>query len=175
MARSWARGLMPGCDQQRINAEPHCATSFDALSRLLALTTSLRNTYKLHYWRGLSAPFIGLRMVLGAHTQEQTRLVEHISRRLQSVRPTLGSCPALEGESWGPAAYSAETDKIELRLSRLLEAHQLVVIRAHCLANRLTELGDAESADLVAREVIGVNERQARVITGRLFAERRRG
>ncbi|HWZ92748.1 MAG TPA: thioredoxin domain-containing protein, partial [Polyangiaceae bacterium] len=63
--------------------EQHCATSVDALNRLLALTTALRDAYKRHYWHGLTLPFVGLRMILGAHTREQTDLIASIIRSIK--------------------------------------------------------------------------------------------
>lgn len=152
--------------------EQRCATSFDALGRLLALTTALRDTYKLHYWHGLTLPLARLRMVLGSHTREQTALIERISRRMFAVRPVSVLLAAREIGPWGPTTNCGDAERVEQRLMRLLEAHQFVVMRSHCLANRLSELRDAESTELVTRDIIATNERQAATITERVFTER---
>jgi DNA-binding ferritin-like protein len=152
--------------------ERSCATSVDALNRLVALTTALRDAYKQQYWHGLTLPFIGLRMILGAHTREQTELIECIATRLQFI----DRAPRLEFEADNVLAaletLSAETKSVKLRLASLLEAHQTVLIGAHALANGLAELGDAESQRLIAQRVIATNERQAVSLTQQLHSER---
>jgi len=158
-------------DVTRALTEQRCATNFDALGRLLGLTTALRDACKLHYWYGLTLPLARLRMVLGCHAREQTALIESISRRMFAVRPVSVLRAAREIGPWGPT-NSSEAERVELRLARLLEAHQFVVMRSHCLANRLRELGDVESTELVIRGIVATNERQAAAIMERVFAER---
>jgi len=156
----------------RTLTEQRCATSFDALGRLLGLTTALRDTYKLHYWYGLTLPLAKLRLVLGCHMREQSDLMERISRRMFVLRPVSVLRASREIRPWGTTENSSEADRVELRLTRLIDAHQFMVMRAHCLANRLSELGDAESTELVTQGIVTTNERQAASITERIFAER---
>jgi len=68
------------------------------------------------------------------------------------------------------AADVAETTQIErpprgreevpVQLSRLLDAHQIIVREARKLARRATELGDDGTNDLVVSEVLRTNELQ---------------
>jgi DNA-binding ferritin-like protein len=152
--------------------ERRCVTAIDALNRVLALTTALRDAYKQQYWHGLTLPFIGLRMILGAHTREQTEIIECIAQRLQ----IMGRAPASEPEADAALAIlealSPETEDTKLRLACLLEAHQSLLIGAHALANSLAELGDAESQRMVAQRVVSTNERQAVSLTKQLLSER---
>jgi starvation-inducible DNA-binding protein len=46
-------------------------------------------------------------------------------------------------------------------LSRLLEAHEIILIDAHEAAARLAELGDDGTNDLIVSDVIRSNELQA--------------
>jgi protein-disulfide isomerase len=49
---------------------PGYMTITEALTRLLAITTSLRDAYKRHYWRCLPLPFAHSRMICGQHAHE---------------------------------------------------------------------------------------------------------
>jgi starvation-inducible DNA-binding protein len=46
-------------------------------------------------------------------------------------------------------------------LSRLLEAHELILVDAHDAAGRTAEMGDDGTNDLIVSEVIRTNELQA--------------
>jgi starvation-inducible DNA-binding protein len=69
------------------------------------------------------------------------------------------------------AADVAETTQIErpprgreevsVQLSRLLDAHQIIVRQARVLARRASTLGDDGTNDLVVSEVLRTNELQA--------------
>jgi DNA-binding ferritin-like protein len=152
--------------------ERRCATAIDALNRVLALTTALRDGYKRQYWHGLTLPFIGLRMLLGAHTREQTELIECIAQRLQIMAREPRSETEADAALAVIEALSPETENIKLRLACLLEAHQSLLIGAYALANGLAELGDADSQRLIARRVVATNERQAVSLTRQLLSER---
>ena len=76
----------------------------------------------------------------------------------------------LGGVAFAMAGHVAEMTKIELpppgreevlvQLSRLLEAHEHILIAARTLARRATELGDDGTNDLLVSDVIRTNERQ---------------
>jgi DNA-binding ferritin-like protein len=152
--------------------EEHCATNVDALNRLLALTTALRDTYKRQYWQGLTLPFVGLRMILGAHTREQTDLIDGIVQRLKVMAHTPGSQPETDATQVTLQALRAEVPDTKSCLACLLDAHQSVLIGAHTLAHSLSNLDDAESHDMVVRRIAVINERQAVSLTKQLLSER---
>jgi starvation-inducible DNA-binding protein len=94
------------------------------------------------------------------HYNEQVELVDSIAERIQ----------LLGGVSMAMAADVAETTQIErpprgreevpVQLSRLLDAHQIIVGQVRTLARRATELGDDGTNDLVVSEVLRTNELQ---------------
>jgi starvation-inducible DNA-binding protein len=69
-----------------------------------------------------------------------------------------------------PAAHVAETTRIEhpprgreevpVQLSRLPDAHQVIIAQTRKPARRASELGDDGTNDLLVSEVLGTNELQ---------------
>src|SRR5262249_5322298 len=76
----------------------------------------------------------------------------------------------LGGISLAMAADVAETTQIErpprgreevpVQLSRLIDAHQIIIREARTLASRASELGDDGRTDLVVSKVLRTNELQ---------------
>jgi len=87
-------------------------------------------------------------------------LVDLIAERIQ----------LLGGVSLAMAADVAETTQIErpprgreevpVQLSRLIDAHQIIIQQSRPLARRAAELGDDGTNDLVVSDVIRTNELQ---------------
>src|SRR5713226_7675912 len=88
----------------------------------------------------------------------------------QVAGPTFYPLQLLGGISLAMAADVAETTQIErpprgreevpVQLSRLLDAHQIIIRQARKLASRAVKLGDDGTNDLVVSEVLRTNELQ---------------
>lgn len=140
-------------DQVRIS-------SVAALNQLLADTISLRDMYKKHHWQVSGHTFYQLHLLFDKHAGEQTELVDALAERVQ----TLG------GVAIAMASDVAEVTKIErpprgreevpVQLSRLLEAHEHILIQAHAAATQAAEGGDDGTNDLLVSEIIRTNELQ---------------
>jgi len=136
------------------------AASVEALNQLLADTASLRDMYKKHHWQASGPTFYSLHLLFDKHADEQADLVDKLAERIQ----TLG------GVAVAMAAHVAALTKIEtpphgreavpVQLSRLIEAHEHILIQARVLARSAAELGDDGTNDLVVSEVVRVNESQ---------------
>jgi len=130
------------------------------LNQLLADTMTLRDLYKKSHWQVAGPTFYQLHLLFDKHYDEQVELVDSIAERIQ----------LLGGVSIAMAADVAETTKIErpprgreevpVQLSRLLEAHQVIIGESRKLARRASELGDDGTNDLVVSEVLRANELQ---------------
>jgi starvation-inducible DNA-binding protein len=128
------------------------------LNQLLADTMTLRDLYKKSHWQVAGATFYQLHLLFDKHYAEQVELVDAIAERIQ----------LLGGVSIAMAADVAETTQIErpprgreevpVQLSRLLEAHQIVIRETRLLARRASTLGDDGTNDLVVSEVLRTNE-----------------
>ena len=130
------------------------------LNQLLADTMTLRDLYKKYHWQVAGPTFYQLHLLYDKHYDEQVELVDSIAERIQ----------LLGGVSIAMAADVAETTQIErpprgreevpVQLSRLLDAHQVIIREARTLARRASLLGDDGTNDLVVSEVLRSNELQ---------------
>jgi len=130
------------------------------LNQLLADTMTLRDLYKKAHWQVVGPTFYQLHLLFDRHFNEQAELVDAIAERIQ----------LLGGVSIAMAADIAETTQIErpprgredvpVQLSRLLDAHQIVIRQSRKLARRAGELGDDGTNDLVVSEILRGNELQ---------------
>ena len=130
------------------------------LNQLLADTMTLRDLYKKSHWQVAGPTFYQLHLLFDKHFDEQVELVDSIAERIQ----------LLGGVSIAMAADVAETTQIErpprgreeapVQLSRLLDAHQLVIRESRRLARRASELGDDGTNDLIVSDVLRTNELQ---------------
>ena len=130
------------------------------LNQLLADTMTLRDLYKKSHWQVAGPTFYQLHLLYDKHFDEQVELVDLIAERIQ----------LLGGVSIAMAADVAETTQIErpprgreeipVQLSRLLDAHQIIIRESRTLARRASQLGDDGTNDLVVSEVLRTNELQ---------------
>ena len=128
------------------------------LNQLLADTMTLRDLYKKHHWQVVGPTFYQLHLLFDKHFAEQVELVDLLAERIQ----------LLGGISIAMAPDVAETTRIErpprgreevpVQISRLLEAHELILKMAHEVAKRAEEAGDDGSNDLLVSDVIRTNE-----------------
>src|SRR5215469_2426496 len=140
--------------------EPVRLEMTERLNQLLADTITIRDLYKKSHWQVAGATFYQLHLLFDKHHDEQVELVDSIAERIQ----------LLGGVSLAMAADVAEETQIErpprgreevpVQLSRLLDAHQVIIREARTLARRATQLGDDGTNDLAVSEVLRANELQ---------------
>ncbi|XYH95098.1 Dps family protein [Sorangium sp. So ce1128] len=136
------------------------AASVKALNQILSDTMVLRDMYKKHHWQVSGATFYSLHLLLDKHYEEQAKLVDDLAERVQ----TLG------GIAIAMAHDVAEMSKIErpprgreevpVQISRLLEAHEQILLEAHEAAGKAAEGGDDGTDDLLVSQIVRVNEMQ---------------
>ena len=130
----------------------------EQLNQLLADTMTLRDLYKKSHWQVAGPTFYQLHLLYDKHFDEQVELVDAIAERIQ----------LLGGISIAMAPDVAETTQIErpprdreevpVQLSRLLDAHQVIIRETRKMARRASELGDDGTNDLLVSEVLRTNE-----------------
>src|SRR5712675_2355406 len=138
-----------------------CARSIENLNQLLADTMTLRDMYKKHHWQVAGPTFYQLHLLFDKHHGEQDELVDTIAERIQ----------LLGGISLAMAADVAETTMIPrpprgreeapVQISRLLEAHELILKEARTMAKQAQDAGDDGTNDVLVSDVIRTNELQA--------------
>jgi len=137
-----------------------CAASTENLNQVLADTMTLRDMYKKHHWQVAGHTFYQLHLLFDKHHGEQDELVDEIAERIQ----------LLGGISLAMAADVAETtliprpprgrEEAPVQISRLLEAHEIVLKEARAMARQASESGDDGTNDLLVSDVIRTNELQ---------------
>src|SRR5579862_7275487 len=140
--------------------EPVRLEMTERLNQLLADTITLRDLYKKSHWQVAGPTFYQLHLLYDKHHEEQDELVDQIAERIQ----------LLGGISLAMAHDIAETTRIErpprgreevpVQISRLLDAHQIILGSCRKLAARADELEDAGTNDMVVSDVLRTNELQ---------------
>ena len=140
--------------------EPVRLEMTEQLNQLLADTMTLRDLYKKSHWQVAGPTFYQLHLLYDKHFGEQSEIVDTIAERIQ----------LLGGLSIAMAHDVAETTQIErppkgreevpVQLSRLLDAHQIIIRQCRELAKRADRVGDDGTNDLVVSDVLRTNELQ---------------
>ena len=131
------------------------------LNQLLADSISLRDMYKKHHWQVSGPTFYQLHLLFDKHFDEQIEMVDTIAERVQLLG---GVTIAMGGDV-------AETTRIErpprgreevpVQISRLLEAHKLIIQSCLDIAEAATKAGDQGTNDLVVSDILRPNELQS--------------
>ncbi len=134
--------------------------SVDNLNQILADTITLRDLYKKHHWQVSGPTFYQLHLLFDKHFGEQSELVDQIAERIMM----------LGGVSLAMAADVAEAtliprppkgrEEVPVQISRLLEAHEILLVEARKMARNAAEEGDDGTNDLLVSNVIRTNEAQ---------------
>ena len=135
-------------------------SSVEALNVLLADTISLRDMYKKHHWQVSGPTFYSLHLLFDKHAGEQTELVDKLAERVQ----VLGGVAIAMGGDVAELSHIEKPprgrEEVPVQVSRLLEAHEHVLIEARTFARQAAEHGDDGTNDLIVSDVIRVNELQ---------------
>jgi starvation-inducible DNA-binding protein len=151
--------------------EPVRLEMTEQLNLMLADTMTLRDLYKKSHWQVAGPTFYQLHLLFDKHFGEQVELVDSIAERIQ----------LLGGVSIAMAPDVAETTRIErppkgreevpVQISRLLDAHQIIIGHCRELAERADKLGDDGTNDLVVSDVLRSNELQVWFLSQHLVEE----
>ncbi len=137
-----------------------CAASVEDLNQILADTMTLRDLYKKHHWQVAGETFYQLHLLFDKHYGEQAKLIDDIAERVQ----------LLGGLSIAMAADVAEMTRVPrpprgreaapVQLSRLLEAHEIVIREVRQAAKAAADRGDDGTNDLLVSNVLRTHELQ---------------
>lgn len=135
--------------------------SCERLNRVLANTQILYALYKKHHWLMRGATFYQLHLLLDKHAGEQLELVDMIAERVQTLGGVAVGDPRQVAEITTIPRPPDGAEEVPAMLSRLLEAHEMILIDAHDAAARTAEVGDDGTNDLLVSDVIRTGELQA--------------
>ena len=140
--------------------EKVCAESADNLNQILADTITLRDMYKKHHWQVAGSTFYQIHLLYDKHHDEQDELVDQIAERIQLLGGiSLAMAPDVAETTLIPRPPRGR-EELPVQLSRLLEAHEIVLKEARTMAKQASDSADDGTNDLLVSNVIRTNELQ---------------
>jgi starvation-inducible DNA-binding protein len=135
--------------------------SCDLLNQVLADTQILYALYKKHHWLMRGATFYQLHLLLDKHAGEQLEIIDNVAERIQTLGGIAVGDPRHVAEITRIPRAPNGVEEVPAMLSRLLEAHEIILGEAHETAALAQERGDDGTNDLLVSEVIRTGELQA--------------
>jgi starvation-inducible DNA-binding protein len=170
----------PAETQPRLHQHGHVVQSFDQLramplglpgdaraeiaallNKVLSDTRVLHHLYKKSHWLMRGATFYQLHLLMDKHASEQDELVDALAERVQTLGAVAVGDPRHVAELTSVPRPPDGAEEVPAMLSRLLEAHELVIEQVRDAARRADALGDDGSNDLLVSELLRSNELQA--------------
>jgi starvation-inducible DNA-binding protein len=136
------------------------AHSVEALNLLVADTTVLRDLYKKHHWQVSGPTFYQLHLLFDKHYKEQAELLDALAERVQMLGGVAIAMAHDVVELTRLARPPRGREEIPVQLSRLLEAHEVMLRAAREAAWQTGEDGDDGTNDLLVSDVIRTHEMQ---------------
>ncbi len=131
------------------------------LNTLLADTLAIRDLYKKHHWQVSGPTFYQLHLLFDKHYEEQAELADTIAERIQllgGVTIAMGGDVAATTEIPAPPRGREE---VPVQISRLLEAHKIIMKKCKEIADAADDAGDDGTNDLAVSDILRPNELQS--------------
>jgi starvation-inducible DNA-binding protein len=134
--------------------------SCQRLNQILSDTRILHALYKKHHWLMRGATFYQLHLLLDKHAGEQLELIDEIAERVQTLGGIAVGDPRHLAEITRIPRPPDGCEEVPAMLSRLLEAHELILTDAHDATAKVLAQGDDGTNDLLVSDVIRTGELQ---------------
>ncbi len=132
----------------------------ELLNQILADTMTLRDMRKKHHWQVAGQTFYQLHLLFEKHYGEQVELVDVLAERIQILGGiSVAMAPDVAEMTLIPRLPRGR-EEAPVQLSRLLEAHEIILKEARTAARQTAEAGDDGTNDLLVSQVIRTNELQ---------------
>jgi starvation-inducible DNA-binding protein len=141
--------------------EPVRLEMTERLNQLLADSMTLRDLYKKSHWQVSGPTFYQLHLLFDKHFNEQVEIVDTIAERVQLLGGVTLAMAADVAEATQIERPPKGREEVPVQLSRLLDAHQIIIRQCRELAERADKLGDAGTNDLAVSDVLRTNELEA--------------
>lgn len=142
--------------------------STQLLNHILADSTILYSLYKKHHWLMRGATFYQLHLLLDKHAGEQLALIDMIAERVQTLGGVAIGDPRHIAEVTTVPRPPDGAEEVPAMLSRLLEAHEILIEKVRDAIKKTAENGDDGSNDLLMGDVLRTNELQVWFIAEQL-------
>ena len=131
------------------------------LNLLLANSIQIRDMYKKHHWQVSGPTFYQLHLLFDKHFEEQVELVDTIAERIQLLG---GVTLAMGGDVAQMTTIPAPPrgkEEVPVQISRLLEAHKIIMQNCHDIAEAADDAGDDGTNDMAISDILRPNELQS--------------
>jgi len=136
------------------------AESSQLLNHVLADSIILYNLYKKHHWLMRGHTFYQLHLLLDKHAEEQLKLVDLIAERVQTLGGVAIADPRHMAEVTTVPRPPNGVEEVPAMLSRLLEAHEIVIEKVRDAITRTAANRDDGTNDMLMGDVLRTNELQ---------------
>ena len=136
------------------------AASAEVLNQVLCDTIVMRDMYKKHHWQASGPTFYAIHLLFDKHASEQAELIDLLAERVQTLGGVAIAMAHDVAEMTRVERVPRGREELPVQLSRLLEAHEVVLKETRAAAKRATEMGDDGTNDIFVSEVIRTNELQ---------------
>lgn len=140
--------------------EKVCSASVAALNQVLADTMTLRDLYKKHHWQVSGHTFYQLHLLFDKHYKEQSELVDSVAERIQLLGGISLAMAHDVAEATNVPRPPRGREEVPVQISRLLEAHEILLKETRRFAREAADAGDDGTNDLLVSEVVRTNEMQ---------------
>jgi starvation-inducible DNA-binding protein len=136
------------------------AESVRLLNRVLADSMILFSHYKKYHWLMRGHTFYQLHLLLDKHADEQLALVDQLAERVQTLGGVAVGDPRHVAELTAVPRPPDGAEDVSVMLSRLLDAHEILMTAIRDAAGRAADNGDDGTNDLLVSDALRRNELQ---------------
>jgi starvation-inducible DNA-binding protein len=134
--------------------------SAQLLNHILADTSILYSLYKKHHWLMRGHTFYQLHLLLDKHAGEQLELIDLIAERVQTLGAVAVGDPRHVAEITTIPRPPNGAEEVPAMLSRLLEAHEIIITKVRDAITRTASNRDDGTNDLLMSDVLRRHELQ---------------
>ena len=134
--------------------------SVQLLNHILADSIILYNLYKKHHWVMRGPTFYQLHLLLDKHAEEQLGLIDMMAERAQTLGGVAIADPRHVAEVTTVPRPPNGVEEVPAMLSRLLEAHEIVIEKLRDAITRTAANRDDGTNDMLMGDVLRTNELQ---------------
>jgi starvation-inducible DNA-binding protein len=136
------------------------AESSQLLNQVLADSMILYSLYKKHHWLVRGPTFFQLHLLLDKHAEEQLKLIDLMAERVQTLGGVAISDPRHVAEVTSVPRPPDGAEEVPAMLSRLLEAHEILIEKVRDSIERTEASKDWGTNDLLMSDILRTNEIQ---------------
>jgi starvation-inducible DNA-binding protein len=144
------------------------AENCEQLNQILADSLILYSLYKKHHWLMRGSTFYQLHLLLDKHANEQLKLIDLLGERVQTLGGVAIADPRHVSEVTKIDRPPNGVEEVPVMLSRLLEAHELILYEIRNGITKTAANRDDGTNDLLMSDVLRTHELQVWIIAEHL-------